>query len=79
MKIRIDNLPWYASSEDLRKICVPYGDVSAATVMFDWNTHKSLGFGVVTMGEDDCHRAVKALDGSMYNLNTINAQIQEAL
>lgn len=75
MKIHVEHLPWYASSEDLRKLCSPFGEVLAATVMFDWNTHRSLGFGLVSMSEDDGHKAIKALNGGMYNLNKLNARI----
>lgn len=78
MKIRVDHLPWYASSEDLRKLCAPFGEVLAATVMFDWATHRSLGFGLVSMGEEDAHKAIKALNGGMYNLHTLKVQMHDA-
>jgi len=74
MKIRVENLPWYASSEDLRKICSPIGDVLAATVMFDWSTHRSRGYGLVSMSADDCYKAIKKLNGSMYNLNKLKVR-----
>ena len=67
MKIRVDHLPWYASSEDLRKLCAPFGEVLAATVMFDWNTHRSLGFGIVSMAE------------GMYNLNKLKVELVNPL
>lgn len=79
MKIRVEHLPWYTSSDDLRKLCAPFGEVLAATVMFDWNTHRSLGYGLVSMAENDCHKVIKALDGGMYNLNTLNVQMLNPL
>ncbi len=79
MKIRVDHLPWYTSSEDLRKLCAPFGEVLAATVMFDWATHRSLGYGLVSMAKDDGHKAIKALNGGMYNLNTLKVQMLNAV
>jgi RNA recognition motif-containing protein len=79
MKIRVDHLPWYASSEDLRKLCAPFGEVLAATVMFDWNTHRSLGFGIVSMAEGDCHKAIKKLNDGMYNLNKLKVELVNPL
>ncbi|MDH3609974.1 MAG: RNA-binding protein [Gammaproteobacteria bacterium] len=75
MKIYVEHLPWYASSDDLRKLCSPFGEVLAATVMFNWNTQRSLGYGLVSMTEGDGRKAIKALNGSMFNLNKLKVQI----
>lgn len=75
MKICVEHLPLYASSEDLRKLCSPFGTVLAATVMFDWSAQRSLGYGLVSMAEGDGRKAIKALHGSMYNLNKLKVQI----
>lgn len=75
MKICVEHLPWYASSEDLRKLCSPFGEVYSSTVMYDWETQRSRGYGLVGMSNDDCHKAIKALNGSMYNLYTLKVQV----
>ncbi len=75
MKFCIENLPLNTSSEDLRKICSPFGEVLAATVMFNWSTQRSLGYGLISMAENDGRKAIKALNGSMFNLNKLKAQI----
>lgn len=75
MKIRVEQLPWYFKSEDLRKLCSPYGEVLAATVMFDWSKQRSRGFGLVSMSEVDGQKAINALNGGMFNLNKLNVRI----
>lgn len=75
MKLHVGHLPWYVTSEDLRKLCSPFGDVLAATVMFDWTKQRSRGYGLVSMSEDDGNKTIKALNGSMFNLNKIAVRV----
>jgi len=79
MKLHVEHLPLYVTSEDLRKLCSPFGEVLAATVMFDWSKQRSRGYGLVSMSEDDCHKVIKSLNGGMYNLNKLKVQLLNAL
>lgn len=75
MKICIEHLPWYTSSNDLRKLCAPFGEVFSSTVKLDSDTHRSRGYGLVSMAEDNCNKAITTLNGQLYNTYRLKAQI----
>ena len=74
MKICIEHLPWHTSSDDLRKLCLPFGEVLSSIVKLDSDTLRSRGYGVVDMAEGDCIKAIKALNGLLYNAYRLRAQ-----
>lgn len=74
MKICIEHLPWFTSSDDLRKLCVPYGEVMSSVVKVDPVTHRSRGYGLVEMSEIDSSKAIKMLNGVPYNSYCLSAQ-----
>ena len=58
----VGNLSFNTTSDDLRGLFEPYGEVRSASVVMDRETGRSRGFGFVEMntgGED----AISALDG----------------
>ena len=65
MNIYVGNLPYSAKSQDLRAAFEPYGNVTAAEVIFDRRTKRSRGYGFVEMDDDDAaRRAIAALNGT---------------
>ncbi|MFN5360744.1 MAG: RNA recognition motif domain-containing protein [Bacteroidota bacterium] len=61
MNIYVGNLNWNMSSDDLRNLFSPYGEVSSAKIVTDkFNNDRSKGFGVVEMADDEAARAAIA-------------------
>ncbi len=58
----VGNLSFQISSDDLRELFEPYGDVRSASVVTDRDTGRSRGFGFVEM-ESGGDAAVDALNG----------------
>jgi cold-inducible RNA-binding protein len=58
----VGNLSFKTTSDDLRELFEPYGEVRSASVVMDRDTGRSRGFGFVEMnsGSED---AISALDG----------------
>ena len=62
-KLYVGNIPWSQTDQDLELLFQEYGTVVSAEVVLDRHTGRSRGFAFVTMGtEDECKRAIKALD-----------------
>jgi RNA recognition motif-containing protein len=60
----LNGLPDYATDQELRELCAPYGAVEWAHVATNRLTGQSVGFGFVKMGApEDARKAVSALDG----------------
>lgn len=65
--IYVGNLPYTASTDDLRGLFEEYGSVRFARVITDRDTGRSKGFGFVEMNDDDAaSNAIGALNGSDY-------------
>ena len=47
MIICIEYLPWFTTSEDVRKFCLPFGEVLSSAVKFDSDLQQSQGYGLV--------------------------------
>ena len=65
MNIYVSNLGFNAQDQDLKKIFVPYGDVTSAKVIMDKFSGRSKGFGFVDMPDDTAaKKAIAELDNS---------------
>jgi cold-inducible RNA-binding protein len=60
-KLFVGNLSWNLASEDLRELFSEFGTVEDAIVLTDKFTHRSKGFGFVTMSTAE--EAQAAIDG----------------
>lgn len=58
----VGNLSFNTTSDDLRDLFSPFGEVSSASVVMDRDTGRSRGFGFVEMN-DGGSAAIDALDG----------------
>ena len=61
MNIYVGNLNWNMSSDDLRNLFSPFGEVSSAKIVTDkFNNDRSKGSGFVEMADDEAARAAIA-------------------
>ncbi len=66
MNIYVSNLGFGVQTEDLKKIFLPYGSVSAVNIIMDKATGRSRGFGFVEMPDKvAAEKAMLELEGSM--------------
>lgn len=52
-KLFVGNLDWGTTNEELKDLFAQYGEVEEAFIVRDKFTHRSKGFGFVTMPSDD--------------------------
>ncbi len=65
MKIYVGNLNYTVTSEELRTLFEPYGQVESAEVQLKARSGQSRGFALVEMPNDDeADAAIAALNGS---------------
>ena len=62
----VGNLSFKVTSDDLRELFEPYGEVSSASVVMDRETGRSRGFGFVEMNTGG-QEAITALDGKDFD------------
>lgn len=66
MIIYVGNLNYKITSDDLREVFSPFGEVESATVITDKFTGRSKGFGFVTMqNNNEAELAIQALNGTI--------------
>jgi RNA recognition motif-containing protein len=64
MNIHVSNLSFDLQDQDLKKLFIPYGEVSTVKIVMDRATDRSRGFGFVEMSDDTAGRkAIAELDG----------------
>jgi RNA recognition motif-containing protein len=64
MRIYVGNLEYGVTSDELRSLFEPYGEVAWAEVQVRSRTGRSRGFGLVDMPNDaDAEKAIEALNG----------------
>lgn len=63
VSVFVGNLSFKASSEELRELFAPYGEVRSVRIMKDRATRRPRGFAFVEMGEVQAAKAIKGLDG----------------
>lgn len=66
VSVFVGNLSFKASSEELRELFAPYGDVRSVRIMKDRATRRPRGFAFVEMGEAQATKAIKGLDGKEF-------------
>jgi RNA recognition motif-containing protein len=73
MNIYVGNLNWNMSSDDLRNLFSPFGEVSSAKIVTDkFNNDRSKGFGFVEMADDD---AAKAAIAALHDTEVLGRKI----
>ena len=78
MKLLIRNLSRTMNEQQLKKLFMPFGRVTSATLVTDAGTKKSKGFGFVEMEADiDGYKAITALDNSMAQNKKIRVKSAE--
>ena len=64
MTIYVGNLNYTVTSDDLRALFEPFGEVASAEVQLKSRTGQSRGFGLVEMPQpDEARAAIQALNG----------------
>ncbi len=63
VSIFVGNLSFKASSEELRELFAPYGEVRSVRIMKDRATRRPRGFAFVEMSDSQAAKAIKGLDG----------------
>ncbi len=64
-KLFVGNISFATTSEDLRELFAPHGEVTDAVVIQDRATGRSRGFGFVEMASDEAaNAAIEALNGA---------------
>ncbi|HLT79964.1 MAG TPA: RNA-binding protein [Cyclobacteriaceae bacterium] len=65
MNIYVANIPFKATSDQLKGLFEAFGEVSSAKIILDKFTQRSRGFGFVEMNDDGAARqAIDELNGS---------------
>jgi RNA recognition motif-containing protein len=73
MNIYVGNLNWNMSSDDLRNLFSPFGEVSSAKIFtHKFNNDRSKGFGFVEMADDD---AAKAAIAALHDTEVLGRKI----
>ncbi|MGI9227528.1 MAG: RNA recognition motif domain-containing protein [Gammaproteobacteria bacterium] len=71
MKLYVGNLPWSITDVDLKKLFSSVGVVTSATVITDWDSGRSCGFGFVDMAREAGQQAIKKLNGHLIDSRTL--------
>lgn len=75
-KLFVGNIPWAQTDDGLKELFQDHGTVVNAEVVLDRHTGRSRGFGFVVMGsEEECSRAIQALDQGEVGGREINVSI----
>lgn len=65
MNIYIGNIPYSMTSEEIREVFLPFGNVLSVKVITDKQTRRSKGYAFVEMENDEeAQAAIKALNES---------------
>lgn len=65
MTIYVSNLSFTMTDDQLRKVFVPFGEVSSARIMTDKFTNRSRGFAFIEMPDElEAQKAINDLNGS---------------
>jgi RNA recognition motif-containing protein len=62
--VYVANLPWGATTDDIRALFGRHGHVHEVTIITDRRTGRSKGFGFVAMPEPAAKSAIGALNGA---------------
>ena len=73
MNIYVGNLPFRASSDELKNLFAAHGTVARVTIPVDRETGRSRGFAFVEMTEKrDAENAISGLNGAEMNGRALN-------
>jgi RNA recognition motif-containing protein len=75
-KIYVGNLPFSATTDEIRELFEPHGEVHSVDLINDRETGRPRGFGFVEMEDDGALAAIEALDGTSMDGRTL--RINEA-
>ncbi len=75
-KIYVGNLPFSATSEELRSLFGQHGEVREVTIVTDRETGQSRGFAFVEMDDQGADKAIAALNE--YQMDGRSLRIDEA-
>lgn len=75
-RIYVGNLPFSATSDELRTVFEAHGAVQTVDLMTDRETGRPRGFGFVEMSESDAQTAIQSLDG--HEMDGRNLRVNEA-
>ncbi|KMY66042.1 RNA-binding protein [Desulfocarbo indianensis] len=75
--IFVGNLPFSATTDDVRALFEQYGEVQSAKVITDRETGRSRGFGFVEMPTEEADAAISALAG--YEMDGRPLRVNEAM
>ena len=65
MEIFVSNIPFAATSEDIRQLFEPYGEVGRVNLITDRETGRPRGFGFVEMpNAGEAQRAIEGLQNA---------------
>lgn len=71
-KIYVGNLPFSASSDEIRDLFASHGEVLNVNLINDRETGRPRGFGFVEMEDADADKAIEAINGTEFNGRTLN-------
>lgn len=75
MNIFVSNLSHSVSSDDLKALFEPFGEVSSAKVIDDRDTGISKCFGFVEMGNSDGQSAIDSLNATEYKGKSLSVSV----
>ncbi|XP_024155952.1 glycine-rich RNA-binding protein 4, mitochondrial [Rosa chinensis] len=77
-KLFVSRLSSYTTSEALRQMFSPFGDVTEARLVIDRETQRPKGFGFVTYkSEVEAQKALKIMDRRMVNGRLLSVEVAE--
>ena len=75
MNIYVGNIPYAATETDLEKLFGEHGPVTSTSIIRDYRTGDSKGFGFVEMeNQEDGEQAIEALDGYEFMGQSVESQ-----
>ncbi len=73
MNIFVYGINFKARKDDLIELFSQYGEVTAARIILDKETHRSKGYGFVEMSQEDGMKAIAAVEGMEHMDRIIHA------
>jgi RNA recognition motif-containing protein len=72
-KLYVGNISFKTTREELKEFFEKVGEVESATIITDFHTGRSKGFGFVEMAtEEDAGKAIEAINGSVFMEKTLS-------
>ncbi|MGD0282665.1 MAG: RNA-binding protein [Dissulfurispiraceae bacterium] len=72
-KLYVGNISFKTTREELKELFEKAGEVETATIITDFHTGRSKGFGFVEMtNEEDARKAIEAINGTIFMEKTLS-------